>query len=622
MLTMGLDTQKTGSTEGWRPRFFALTGIALVLFLCYWPVLTNEYGYNDDYHFLLEINNHSYRPLNNETIPQGRPLEGMLAWLAYSMAGTIPNLMWLRLLSLLGIVCFCWTLYRLHRRVGGSRWFSVTTSLLAGLLPGVAVFIAWTARFYAGFCAAGAVLAGELIWSSFDASGGARRAVRLLLAVSILVAVCLVYQAVMPFCLYAVLVLFMEREQLHSRNFKSFMGSIAVFLAVAGIYFVIYRLIVGHFHGEGLAARGQLAFNPLNKLIYLGHLLWSGATLWAQFYSLWLQCVVAGIFLFVAILWLRNTVSARLIHPVLPGVCVLVTAVLSVLPIIVIKENDFEFRTQVPLQCLAVFVLMKGLSVLWIRVKSAMRDKNKIGVVFVLAMSSSLGLVAMFALLAYHHVRAGIVDPNAREWRCLKSEVARIEGDPRQVVFVSPEPAWMDKTVVGEFGIIASPAWWNTGAMLTLLLESEKDVHPGHPAPVVRRSTIAVLSAQGVHGTNPVVDAFGAIHGDGVIVKQDAYWGRLRVLPSGWCASDWFGCFDNRSFPWIWHSVLGNLYCGGRGNGEYHFLDKNLGWISTSPDQFPDFVVTETRVRKRLSTALLPKVDVYDYGSKTWCRIR
>ena len=596
-------------------------GFTFVLLSSYWPVVTTEYGYNDDYPALLDVNNHSYTPLSNNTIPQGRPGEGMLTWVACSMAGTIPNLRWVRLVTLLGFVCFCWVLYGVHRRAGASRLFSLTTSLLVGLVPGVAAFIVcWSSRFYAGFCAVGAVMAGELIWRSFDSHNGARRIASLLLAASVLLSVCLIYPPIMPFCLYAGFVFFIEGGLRDSRNFKALLKFMAVFLLVVGLYYILYRLIVSPFHGAGLTARGALAFHPLGKFTYLGRLLWSSVTSWAQFHGLWIQCVAAGVFLFLVVFWVHNTASTRWIHSVLLTGCLLATAVLSVLPVIVVRENDFEFRTQVPLQCLAVFVLMKGLSTVWQRGASALRDKTR--VVPFLAMALSAGLVAAFACLAGHHTRIGIIEPNAREWRLLKETVARIEGDPRQVVFVSPEPAEMDKTVLGEFGIIASPAWWNTGAMITLLIEGEKCVHRGCPARIIKRNAITVLSAQGIHGTNPVVDAFGAIHGENVRLKQDPYWGHLRVLPSGWCASDWFGCFDITSFPWIRHSILGRLYCGGKENGEYHFLDENLGWISTSPDKFPNFVVMSTGALQCLSTTWGPRVDVYDYGSRTWRWIR
>jgi subtilisin family serine protease len=64
----------------------------------------------------------------------------------------------------------------------------------------------------------------------------------------------------------------------------------------------------------------------------------------------------------------------------------------------------------------------------------------------------------------------------------------------------------------------------------------------------------------------------------GIIENGDGWWLEQTL---GWIFAD--------DFPWVYHPGLGWFFAGGSGQGTYlfRFLDPELGWVSTSADNFP-----------------------------------
>jgi hypothetical protein len=256
---------------------------------------------------------------------------------------------------------------------------------------------------------------------------------------------------------------------------------------------------------------------------------------------------------------------------------------LAVLPVLVVTENDLQFRSHVGGQALVMYVAAYGVATIW-RVCRADKPVSIINMVPGVLIPVS---VVTFAGLAHYHVKHGLVEPNVREVSRLREAVRHVDGDyPVKVVFYSPEPAWMSKQWVSEFGVIASPASWNTGAMIELLLDEKYGRTYYGPEDKNRR--LIVVGAKGEKEKCPVIDGFGALHREELITVNDPYWGSLRKAPSGWCVSSWFGAFDGRRFPAIWHPKLGHVFCFEKKEpGQFWFHHSTLGLLFTTPATFP-----------------------------------
>ncbi len=57
----------------------------------------------------------------------------------------------------------------------------------------------------------------------------------------------------------------------------------------------------------------------------------------------------------------------------------------------------------------------------------------------------------------------------------------------------------------------------------------------------------------------------------------------------GWSDVSWFGSVQGDLYPWIYHNDLGWLFAAGDGTDSFYFWDATLGWVWTSPTNFPWF---------------------------------
>ncbi len=575
----------------------------MLVVAAYWPVLTNNYGYSDDYDGLQGMRRGSYGILYNPSISQaGRPLGCFWYWAAFKSAEGIDDLKRMRLLTLSGIALFGTALTLLHRRAGHSCSVAMGISALVILTPAFAVYASWLTLVCGGFGAFAGLVGGWLVWDAVD--GNESLKIRLgvgLAGLGFIISALMTYQPVAPLCIYAFLVLAHGRESSGENALPAFLRAVAVFFLSVALYYILYlHLVRSWTHGESQISRSMLSTDIIAKSRYACRVLWSSVTLWARFESARVQVVTAlgviilGIGFFLDRLWCSRVRMAVILIVSLP---------LAVLPILSVAQNDLQFRSHVGSQAWIVYVAAWGAILLW---KKCCTDQGRtickagIGVILVSG-------VAVFAVLARCHVKQGLVDPNVREVSRLREAVRKIQGSyPAQVVFFSPEPSWMSCRCLSEFGVIASPAWWNTAPLLELLLDEKYGRqhydHTGVPPP------LKVFAAQGLKGTSPVIDGFGALHREEQVLSNDPYWGPIRRLDSGWCVSEWFGAFDGRRFPNIWHVKLGWLYCDPKkGADNFWFRHSTLGWIFTDPDKYPLIYVQKSgrwmRVEQSLQSA-------------------
>src|SRR5262245_39411834 len=143
--------------------------------IVYWPTVTHEYGFRDDYSNLREVRE---RPgwLMQLTSSNGRPVYGALLEASLSEVYQVDQLTTLRALSalLVGVVgvLLWWQL----KRSGWSDLQAATMGAAVTLLPGTQVVVGWAIAWPISFALITAVVAFMLVERGMHVGGRARAA--------------------------------------------------------------------------------------------------------------------------------------------------------------------------------------------------------------------------------------------------------------------------------------------------------------------------------------------------------------------------------------------------------------------------------------------------------------
>ena len=131
----------------------AVSAPGLILFaavvLVYSSVfLGGAFGVNDDYQYLQRVYTGTFDPAHNEQTGMGRQAAAWMLNAGYRLcAGSVANLVYLRLAALAGIVLFAVVLYGTVRRAGQERGTALATALCVAFSPACGVYAGWAAAF-------------------------------------------------------------------------------------------------------------------------------------------------------------------------------------------------------------------------------------------------------------------------------------------------------------------------------------------------------------------------------------------------------------------------------------------------------------------------------------------
>jgi len=86
---------------------------------------------------------------------------------------------------------------------------------------------------------------------------------------------------------------------------------------------------------------------------------------------------------------------------------------------------------------------------------------------------------------------------------------------------------------------------------------------------------------------------------------------------TGWWQSDWFGLFNARKYPWIYHQNLGWLYVYSQSAQGTWLYSQRLGWTWTMPDHFPYLYLFDEGFWTFLDVKLA-NTTLYDFQEEEW----
>lgn len=169
----------------------SIIGAFLALFsICYFSVLTHEYGFVDDYYDSI--------PENQDWVVikrflEGRPLYALVSKFSLPVAD-IEHLHYVRFVGIVGISLFAFVMFKALRHAGINAGPSFYISIILGTTPGIQVYAAWATTFVFPFAGALAGCGLLLAEQGFESRSRVAKWWSACMGVLVLVAALAIYQ--------------------------------------------------------------------------------------------------------------------------------------------------------------------------------------------------------------------------------------------------------------------------------------------------------------------------------------------------------------------------------------------------------------------------------------------
>lgn len=493
----------------------ALAGVALTVFAIFLPALIVPYAFADDYPVLALANGLSAgRPVIGSEIPggffgtniietvagSGRPVAGILDDIVYMATGSVDNLRFVRLLSVLGIVAFAFLLHFALVRVGVRRVPAAIIAVAACGMPSFEIYGSWAVLFNVPWAA---LLGGCASLFAVNAVEGGRdrRLDRMVGAVALMLLALLIYQPAAMF-LWVFLAVALYGAAKDVRRAWHLIAAHGV--AAACALLIAYVALKTHYAGTvTLNPRDELTTDIGGKIHwFFSDALYQALNLGNVQPVLWLALLVAAVIVVGLPLLLRR----RTRHVLLFSVFAAAIVPLTYLPNLVVRDNLAYYRTELALTTLVVLYVCAGAAGIWFEIRDWLQMRTTgatlrraTGIAAVAAVAA----VAVSSALAARNVLTYVVLPQSSELSLLRSQVRALPPGVQRVGFLgTPYNLGISHVVrYDEFGLPSTAhPFVGPPAILQLLHEQGRLGPPPDP-------TVEIL-AFGQPTNEPVVNVF------------------------------------------------------------------------------------------------------------------
>jgi hypothetical protein len=466
--------------------------VALAVFGMFLPVVVVAYGYSDDYPTLwMAVSGQSNPWFGNSILDAqavgGRPFAGLLSTAFFKAAGTIENLRFLRLLSVLSIVALALLLQHSLVKSRVRPVFAALVAVLVCAMPAFQVFASWTVLFDATLAALLGAFA-SVVAVSVATSAQQQVVDRFAASAAMLVAALLIYQpAAMFFWVFLAVALFGAASE-PARAVGILRRHAEVAVVALPVAFVLGKLAAHAAHNTSPnAERSHLTHDVIGKVDwFFTHPLYRSLSLFQLTDSPWLAAIVATIAVGGTTIWLLREAA----RPLLYAVVGLALVPLSFLPNLIVAENNsLVFRTGVALTSLIALYFCLGLYGLWLPVRDWLgshRGDSATSTAGRAAVATFTVFVAAVAIIAAKNVWTLVVYPQSTELRLIRSDVAALPAGVQNIDYV--ETAWdqgLTRWYSDELGLASSARPWTPEPLISLLLRQEGRPTPGEGGPAV-----------------------------------------------------------------------------------------------------------------------------------------
>jgi hypothetical protein len=471
----------------------AVLVIALAIFVVFLPALIVPYGNTDDYMNLahaehLGLSSPPFaKSVMRAAVAEGRPLFGLIVDPVFSAAGTVDNLRFVRIIGVLGIVALGLLLYRALERSKVGSLPAALIALLVCAVPPFQLYAAWATTFAFPWAAFLAGCASLLVVAAVDAPRRLKLE-RSIGATVLLILPLFIYQPAAMFFWVFLAVALAGTVADPERAWRLARAHFAVAAVALVIGYLGYRLCVWLVGADATGAgRGAFIDDVVGRAEWFVHFgLYGSLNLFDLTWSPWFAVVVAAVAAGGILLWLLS----RARRPLLFIALALILIPLADLPMLVVEETfDWQIvRTQVSLSAVIALYFGLGALAIWVTFREWLDGRMSRRALLAgerVAAALAIAFVATGAVVASRNVDTLIAEPQLRELRLLRGQVATLP-DPVQkvtVVLSGPDELQPDTQRYDAFGV-PSTVHWHFAVPLVLLLLREQG-RLGRPPPVV-----------------------------------------------------------------------------------------------------------------------------------------
>jgi hypothetical protein len=479
--------------------------IAVTIFSTYFPVVRGRYAFSDDYPLLFIYDKGGtsawFGDATKYYVTAGRPISAFLYDIAYSAAGTIDNLRFIRLLAVAGIAALAILLHWALVRAGVRSFVAASVALFICTLPSFQVIASWAVLFVAPYAALLGAAGSLLVESALRARD--RVILRLVSASAVLFAALLVYQpAAMFFWVFLAIALVRSScDPVRGRSLAR--AHLIVGGATLAVAFLSTKVAMHLLGGAAPnAGRSALTHDPIGKLRwFLGDPLYQSLNLFHLTLVPWLAALVAAVAFGggILLLWIDGRA------PLILGLALTIVP-LSFLPGLLVAENSATYRIEISLAALIGLYACLGALGLWLTARRWLESRNQMRATPILQRSApaiAFIVVAACAASAARNVQTYMVHPQQVELGMLRHEVATLPDRVTRVGYVRPSRGPTNRYFSDELGVPSSVRPWSPRPAVLLVLAEERRL----PAKG-ERPTVDVFPANGpkLPRDEPVVD--------------------------------------------------------------------------------------------------------------------
>jgi hypothetical protein len=415
--------------------------------------IVQDYAWADDWAFIAGYRTNSPE-VKIEHISGLRPILQVIMDQSFGRISQYENLIFLRLIGLIGLLLLIHRLMKYLREIGYSEFTVCSFGILINFLPTFWIYTNWASVFsYTGAC-----LLSLLSFNLFKRSK--------LLSLALITSCFLIYQPAAVFSTFLAFAHLLKYGKLDERN-KLYLKYL-----VAGSFFgfLIGRL-AGLVVGLPLKTRTEIVDSPLELVEKIVWILTRPVLLSIRPFIIESRGIFAatftvlGLFLTLLSLW---QVSRRTGFSVVNFPLTLISIYgVGLLPLLVIAENQIEFRTLPATSCFGLLFVITGIKFLF--------DKflKLRGVV------SLISVMVLLALLNYSQgkVNSIFVDSFSQNHSFIESTYSDLNSPDQIVVLIDSKP-WPQSNNIGALSVKSDlqMPWASIGEISQILGMSEKQL--------------------------------------------------------------------------------------------------------------------------------------------------
>ncbi len=415
--------------------------------------IVKDYAWADDWAFIAGYRTNSSE-VKIEHIAGLRPILQVIMDQSFGRISQFENLIFLRLIGLIGLLFLIHQLMKYLREIGYSGFTVCSFGILINFLPTFWIYTHWASVFSFTW----ACILSLLSFNLFKRSK--------LLGLALIISCFLIYQPAAVFSTFIAFAYLLKNGKLDETN-KLYLK----FLVAGSLFGFLIGRLAGLIAGLSLKARTEIVDSPLELVEKIFWILTRPVLLSIRPFIIESRGILAAIFtvlgLFLTVLSLWQ-VSRRTGFSVLNFLSTLISVyAVGLLPLLVIAENQIEFRTLPATSCFGLLFVLTGANFFF------NKFLNRRGAV------SLISFMVLLTLLNYSQGKINyiFIDSFRQNYNFVKSSYSELNSLDQIVVLIDSKP-WPQSNSIGALSVKSDfqMPWVPVGAISQILRITENQL--------------------------------------------------------------------------------------------------------------------------------------------------